>query len=270
MRKMKMWSKLLVAGAMLFSSVGIISASTIDEVMDASYKIYKDNVPICSGTIVNTPKTGEQLLVTSAHCLVDLDKLKEQSLVEQIHELEKTDLTIKKVFYNEKMEPTIERVYYLKHFNYMISPEIDMALLSLKDPTIKLPAVDVATDEELKDLKIGDGVATAGFPLGFDFTVTFGHFSGKVRSSRDPINTVVYRYTAPSTYGNSGGGLYRVTNDGEYKLIGVVSHVLDGTVGKGIPMGFLNFAIPALHLNDGMNFIDNFNGTPVPPGVTVQ
>lgn len=235
-------------------SFGIANASSIDEVVDASHKLYQNDKPVCSGTIVNTPKLTKQLFVTSAHCLMDLDST--ENLLDKIAKLNKESFTIKKVTYNAAMEPVAERVYYLQLYQYLINPALDLALLEFKDTSVMLPAVDIATDEEQKQLRVGNDIAVIGFPLGFDVTVTKGQFSGKEKSSREPIEAVVFRYTAPSTYGNSGGGLYQVKGD-DYRMIGIVSHVLDGTVGKGIPMGFINYAIPASNLTDVLTWVDN-------------
>lgn len=248
----KIFNSIVVGLGLLLGSIGVAQSSSIEEVLGASHKLYRNNQPICSGTIVNTPKMGQQLFVTSAHCLIDLDN---SDLWSGIAKAKKDSFTIKYIIYNDDMFPTVERTYHLELFNDLIDPNLDMALLSFRDSTIKLPAVDVASDEDLKQIKIGDDVAAIGFPLGYDVTITKGQFSGKKRSERPPLDTVVFRYTAPSTFGNSGGGLYKIT-DGDYKYIGTVSHVLDGTIGKGIPMGFMNFAIPALHLNSVMGLVD--------------
>lgn len=262
---MRIWSKVLAAGIMTLGLLtGTANASTIDEVIGASHKLFKDNQSICSGTIVNSPVKSKQIFVTSAHCIIDIDDTK-TPLLQKIDKAQKSDYTIKYVVYNEELDPTLERVFHLKLFNYMISPEADLAFLEFVDPTIKLPAVDLATDEEAKAIKVGEDVAVVGFPLGYDVTLTKGQFSGKQKANRAPIDSIVFRFTAPATYGNSGGGLYSI-NNGDYKLIGVVSFLLDGTLGKGVPMGFMNFAIPVTQVNAGLAYID----IDMPNGVTLR
>ena len=239
---------------------GTSNASSLEEVISASYRLENSKGSTCSGTFVNTPK-GEQVFVTSAHCVIDLDQ-------PYFNTKPEGEFLIKKVTKNEALRPSVEHVFYLdvpmaNNSLYYIFPQKDIAILKLRNSVVRFPTADLMTNEEAdKFAVIGNEVTVVGYPLGFEVTHTRGEFSSKERSMKKGIDSIVYRYTAPSTYGNSGGGLYAELPNKDYKYMGTISHIVDGTLGKGIPMGFLNYAIPVKQLNEVLTYVDMFGFAP--------
>ena len=254
---MKFLNKVIAASLLTVGLLtGTANSSTLEEVVNASYRLENSKGSTCSGTFVNSPK-GEQVFATSAHCVIDLG-------VPYYNTKPEGEFLIKKVTKDETLRPSVEHVFYLdvpvaNNGLYYIFPELDIALLKLRNSVVRFPTVDLLTNEEADKLSvIGTKVTVVGYPLGFEATHTRGEFSSKERSMKKGINSIVYRYTAPSTYGNSGGGLYAELPNQDYKYMGTVSHLIDGTFGKGIPMGFLNYAIPVKQLNEVLTFVDTF------------
>jgi len=99
---------------------------------------------------------------------------------------------------------------------YKIDPKIDLALLyGKKKETKKGPAVKIS----LYAPNIGDSVRVIGTPLGSDRTVTDG-----IVSNFETMEGIdLYRTTAATYYGNSGGGMFN--SKGE--LIGVAHAILE-------------------------------------------
>ncbi len=249
-----------VLSAALVLTVGLLTgtanASTLQQIVDASFKLYKDGRPTCSGTFVNTPK-GEQVFLTAAHCVINLDAPYYNTKPEG-------EFTISKISLDDNLRPSVEHVYHLdipmaSNDQYYIFQPYDIALLKLRNSVVRLPVTDVLTNEKADTFAtIGTEIAVVGFPLGMDVTFNKGLFTEKERSSKEPIKGIVYRFTAPVTFGNSGGGMYALTAPNNYEYMGVVSHLVDGTRGQGIPMGFLNYAIPVNKVNEILGYVDMF------------
>lgn len=91
--------------------------------------------------------------------------------------------------------------------------------------------------------ELDERVYVVGFPLDLGQVMTEGRYEGQAPDS-DSNGTGMIIYTAGSTYGNSGGGVF-VRRDGEWKLIGIVSR------SKSVGSGFVSVPVPHLNLAAG-------------------
>jgi S1-C subfamily serine protease len=115
----------------------------------------------------------------------------------------------------------------------------DLAVLKAKNPPPDLvPATLRASD----NLKVGDEIATVGFPYGVGPSLSSGIVSGLRRGLRavdtaaQPVDLI--QFDAAANPGNSGGPL--VTSDGQ--VVGIVTSILSPT-DKGFFVG-IAFAVP--------------------------
>lgn len=200
----------LFATATLLSFGSVASASSIKEVVDATYKLYFDNVPICSGQFIKSTDK-EDLFLTAGHCIAhaSTDKMK--------------DFNIRKTVLDEKFNVISEHTYWLKPVRTMMKK--DVVLMQTTDPSGEFATVDIAGVEEAnKVLEIGAPVVAVGYPKMMEITYTHGEFTGKVKFPDDGnrYESPFYRTTVPVTGGSSGGGLY-IKDGNEYKLVGATT-----------------------------------------------
>lgn len=146
-----------------------------------------------SGTIIHN-KAGQQMFVlTAAHVVKAIQEKKEKIAFTTGYDSIRRETKVYKI--DNKCDLAI---IYTEKFEKKSGPYIDISLYSPN---------------------IGDNVLVIGAPLGADRTVTNGIISNFVIHE----GKVLYRTTAATFYGNSGGGLFN--SDG--KLIGVVHEVLE-------------------------------------------
>lgn len=118
----------------------------------------------------------------------------------------------------------------------VVDYDLDYDIVLLK-PYDRLP---------LKQLKIGskdmveegDDVIAIGSPLGFYNSVSTGIVSGIRHFTEDGLDAHFIQFTAPVTFGNSGGPLFNMYG----YVVGLVSF--------GFELGELNFALAADHIKD--------------------
>jgi serine protease Do len=107
----------------------------------------------------------------------------------------------------------------------------------------------------LKQLKLGskdmveqgDDIVAIGSPLGFHNSVSTGIVSGIRHFTEDGLDAHFIQFTAPVTYGSSGGPLFNMYG----YVVGLVSF--------GLEAGALNFALAADHIKE---LISPYVGTP--------
>ncbi len=102
-------------------------------------------------------------------------------------------------------------------------PEQDICVLKID--ASDLPAVSLGDSRQLAP---GAKVLVIGAPLGLDYTITNGLFSG----SRTSFGQAALQFSAPISPGNSGGPLL----DAQGRVVGITTFMLGGQN--------LNFAIP--------------------------
>lgn len=184
--------KSLVIAAALVAIPTVASASTLAQIQAASYELYRDGVPICSGQFV-TPTE----FLTAAHCLAH-SKDHNYSIVTENSRTVQVYL----------LEPNI------------IDVLSDAATMKLSDKSAAFPFVEVAPATIQPE--IGDPVIMAGYPGVLDyFLVSAGTFTGIVISPPELLEkpTVEYLVGLSAVPGSSGSGLYADVA-GEWFLIG--------------------------------------------------
>ncbi|QJC38539.1 Do family serine endopeptidase [Enterobacteriaceae endosymbiont of Donacia fulgens] len=114
-------------------------------------------------------------------------------------------------------------------------PQMDIALIQIKDQTKKLKSLKIANSD---NLKVGDYTIAIGNPYGLGETVTSGIISGLGRTGLNIENFENFIQTdAAINRGSSGGALVNLNGD----LIGINTAILtpnEGNIGIG-------FAIPS-------------------------
>ena len=161
---------------------------------------------ICSGVIFK--QTGNKVyVVTNSHCLNDSRTL--------------TVLTIYEKSYNATIEKN--------------RADVDLAIISFESNDNFIVA---EYDSNLP--QIGDSVVAIGTPSGLSYTTTKGIVSAiRQTSITGEINISVIQTDAPINSGNSGGGLFRLS-DG--KLVGINTFKISTTTeGLGFAISIKSF-----------------------------
>lgn len=166
----------------------------IQNIYSASVTIINcDKKKYGSGTIIHNRKGQQMFVLTAAHVVKAIQKKNEKVCVSTAFDTKKRQVKIYKI--DDKVDLAI---VYTEEMEKRAGPEVD---ISLYGPNI------------------GDKVWVIGAPLGRDRTVT----NGIVSNFQDYKGKVLYRTTAATYYGNSGGGMFNA--DGQ--LIGVAHGVLE-------------------------------------------
>lgn len=183
-----MLKTIFAAAGILLASLGVAQASTLEQIKNATYELYADGQPICSGTFV---KPNEFL--TASHCILD-NVNKYQIYFVQDNAPKYFDLTVNDV-----------------------NKDYDTATLKLTDPEAAFPFVDVATSYVPK---AGDELVLSSYPevMGYDY-LTFGKMTGEVKTPAGLRGNYSYIADIETAEGSSGGGLY-ANIAGTWRLIG--------------------------------------------------
>ena len=200
-----MFKKLIVAAGFILAGLSFANASSLVQISNATYELFRDGAPICSGQFV-TPKE----FLTAAHCLKNSEDHK-YAVIE--------------------IKDNVVHSFALK-VNH-ISPEYDTATLLIEDEDANFPTVDVQTFPF--NPSIGDPVFIAAYPGVYGYlSFTQGVFNGEVPMPEGFLLSnghTQYNVTVWAIPGSSGGGVYYKVGD-EYFLIGMI---------HGGPNDFLNF-----------------------------
>lgn len=181
---------IVAAGLILASSVTAPLASTLEEIKNATYKLYQGDKAICTTEFINA-----NVLLTAAHC---------------IENKEDTGFNIR--------DKVNDKVYFLKVGK--VNHDTDTATLLVTTEHDDFPTVDIAPREAVP---FGTSVITVGYPNTDEQMVTDGLISGLTTlPDFEGSSPIVYKTNVDIAPGSSGGGLYREI-DGEYYLIGTLS-----------------------------------------------
>lgn len=132
-----------------------------------------------------------------------------------------------------------------------VAPDVDLAVLKISSPTIKLQPLPIGTSS---DLQVGQKVFAIGNPFGLDQSLSMGLISavGREIKSRTlrPIKDVIQTDAAINP-GNSGGPLL----DSSGRLIGVNTSIISPSgafagIGFATPVDTVNWVVPEL-INHG-------------------
>jgi len=127
------------------------------------------------------------------------------------------------------------------------SPDHDLAVLRIRVPINRPPAVPIGTSA---DLKVGQKVFAIGNPFGLDYTLTSGVISALDRSLQGEDNSTIdhlIQTDAAINPGNSGGPLL----DSAGRLIGINTAIFSpsGTyagIGFSVPVDTVNQVVPEI------------------------
>lgn len=206
--------RMLIAGGVALAGVFLLSgtakASTLQEIVESTVRLYHSDRFACSATYMYT-KEGEDYFLTAAHCLTE-EGMNIRFIEQNAEEGYRTESI--KSYYAIEVDGTEDG---------------DAALIKTYVPTeFMMTPIDIARSEDLLDY--GVPVMASGFPAGRELSITYGTFTGKVQH---PIleEGEAYRADAAIAPGSSGGGFYHRVGDNEYELIGVSSALLMGSQG---------------------------------------
>lgn len=107
------------------------------------------------------------------------------------------------------------------------APMADVALLKVEKTPPKIPAAVVGDSD---GVDVGDQIFIVGAPLGYSYTLTVGHISGR-RDSEDALGQLekaeLLQTDAVINPGNSGGPMFSMKGE----VVGIVSHMITRTGG---------------------------------------
>ena len=184
------------------------------EMLQPSVRI-NDN---CSGQIVyskydQSKKQSRTLILTAKHCTTKNSNGKAFEI--DIPE------------YNNGNSKMGERLLYA----HLLATDgaSDLALLEITNNIDIFPTV-TTIENEYTPLFIGEDCWAVGYPLGWSIMVSKGLIGPKeVKRIEDLPYKEYLRATAQIAGGSSGGGLYHLSEDGSYKLIGIATAGIPGS-----------------------------------------
>lgn len=221
-------------------------ASSFDDIINGSYKLYHGARGACSMQAIGKGKDEKILFLTNFHCV---DSLSDELNIQVLYEDDKFNVLRRDVVYLNVVKTDRAKDLALLETKYKIDKEI--------------PLVDIATDEELKEVKIGTETFSVGYPKALEITFTQGYWTGYVKSPVKAFESPLVRNTAPITYGNSGGGLYIKNKEGEFKLIGTA-------LGKWPDSEFMNYYTPLAGIKSFLKGLVSFETKEATPTVTKE
>jgi len=223
-----MKTKIVSTLVALVALTGIASADPlVDQVRTPSVRLDA----FCSGTIISSKrddKTGKvaTYVLTAKHCVKDS---------------EKDTIPIAKDKYNG-LDKAGKTVYDSTVFG--TSYKSDLAILKLRDDQTFFDKVAKVAEKDI-NLQFGQAVVVEGYPVGMSMTETEGKLGYKEEQpafSDISQSKIFYRATPDIVGGSSGSGMFTFDN-GEYKLIGVVT----GGYQHGT---FVNYFTPVEEIRD--------------------
>ena len=226
------WSvvgKALAAAAIGIGIGWLITPARADDALNV--QVLNNTVQIndnCSGTLIYSDRDKESgkvetLILTAKHCVTNEDQdFKIHFPKYQNNRVVKQDTYIGKV--------------KGKSYKY------DLSLLSLKDTETYFKSVSKIAPDNIP-LSLGDRVLVAGYPLGYNLTVTDGMFGGYQSIDYPKSGAEYFRSTPDIAPGSSGGALYGITKEGKYELIGVTTAGFRGFT-------FMNLFTPVDQINE--------------------
>lgn len=174
-------------------------AGTLEQAMNATYRLYHSDTFACSAVAIS-----ETTLVTAAHCIPQAKSMQE--------------------VVNIRKEVTHENVKVKDFSSWSVNVDkldrdADVAKISLRDITAKLSFTDMASHV---DMIVAKPVFAIGYPRGMELTLTDGIFTSVSDLTDMGVNGTYWKTTVPISGGSSGGGLY-VFEEDSYKLVGLAT-----------------------------------------------
>lgn len=208
---MNMLTKTLLLAGGLFLVAVLATNAKADPLVDQVRTPVVRLDAFCSGTIISSKrddKTGKvaTYVLTAKHCVKDNEKDTIPIAKDKYNGLDKAGKTI--------YDATV----------YGTSYKSDLALLKLRDDQTFFDKVAKVADKDI-NLQFGQAVVVDGYPLGLSMTETEGKLGYKEEQpafSDISQSKMFYRASPDIVGGSSGSGLFTFDN-GEYKLIGVVT-----------------------------------------------
>ena len=202
--------------------VGEKKLANADKVERMIYPIVqmKGNGTVGSGVVVSNelrPDGGWYTWIVTAY-----------HVVEEVRDFSDMNSTLVKLYF---FDPELNRLSETKHIGTEIVafPESDLSLLRVERDTPWIHVATVASEEVCRSLTVFDQVYAVGCPLGNQPIPTRGEISSQYKEVGDEVYWMV---SAPTFFGNSGGGIFR---SGDGQLVGLSSMVY--TYGKRSPLG---------------------------------
>lgn len=208
---MKMISTAIAFAAAFVAALLAVAPATASDLVKLQDQVLGVTAQLngnCSATLISSvrdDKSGdvETLFLTAKHCVAD-DK------ADQF-----VDLPIYQQSRVVKKDRYVARVKGKYHAG-------DLALVALKDKqTFFERAAKIAPVDGVPTM--GAPVWTVGYPLGMQLTITAGLFGSLETVDYPTAGAEYFRATPDVVGGNSGGAMYRITEKGDYELIGVTS-----------------------------------------------
>lgn len=199
---------IMAALAALFALASPAFASDLERLNQQALSVTAQLNGNCSATLIHSDREAASgdvstYFLTAAHCVKDrnID-----------HNL---DLPVYQNGRVVKKERYVARHHGTWHGG-------DLALIRLKDKqTFFARTATIAPQDAVPPM--GANVWTVGYPAGLQLTVTPGVFGSYETIDYPKSGTEYFRATPDVIGGNSGGALYRVTDAGDFELIGVTS-----------------------------------------------
>jgi S1-C subfamily serine protease len=155
--------------------------------------------------------------------------------------------TVEAHFFTYRYESRAIGGYSVQSDIMTYDPEEDLALLRLRSPQQAPAVAQLFPRGQENQLRIGMKVITVGAGLGEDPVQTEGHLS---QFGRDIDRKEYWLNTAPSIFGNSGGGMYLKRT---LQLVGVPARIGVAMLGLPDPITHLSYAIPITRI---YNFLE--------------
>lgn len=191
------------------------AASDLAGIEAGTGMLYSNGNPVCSAQVVHSKANGDAvdtIILTADHCIAS----------------EESALSFGVAKYTEENELLVETTHGAEIVE--LYPELDIAVLKLRDTVTEFATVDIATAEEAgASLVKGTRILAVGYPNTRnlpmkDLVFTDGLYVGLTDSMLETVEVPMYRTTISVFYGNSGGGLYADIG-GEWKFVGVTSQL---------------------------------------------
>lgn len=198
----------IVGLAMMAAGIAVALSTDLEKLQTQALGVTAQLNGNCSATLIHSDRDKESgkvttIFLTAKHC-VDGKQV--------VHYLDlpvyQDGRVVKRDRYTAKLRG--------KHF------KSDLALVELLDrQTFFAKTAKISSEGTVPSM--GSPVVTVGYPLGLQLTVTAGLFGSLETLDYPKPGTEYFRATPDVVGGNSGGAMYRITDSGDYELIGVTS-----------------------------------------------
>jgi S1-C subfamily serine protease len=187
----------------------------------------------CSGVIISA-ENSELKIITNKHCS-GLEKLSKTEPVGGAPDVSSWSI---KVYTAKNKVVKVDEI--------SLSSNLDLAVLKIYDSKLK-KGKDFLIAPKIGDYELGDEVIAIGSPVDPKYagTLTFGKISA--------IRKNLVQHDAALNPGNSGGPLYKKTND-SYRLIAINTFRIKNRSIFGPKIEGLNFAISVKEISNGTFF----------------